>query len=454
MKISLVIPPSHLLINDRVFPALGPLQIAATARTAGYCVEVIDLSGYRQRHPANDASFENVCAEAKAILNDRIHTTDVIGFYATVAQYQCVVDLMKYVNELHPNIITMLGGPYANIVPQRCVEDRFDYVVVSDQGGGGGERGFLAALDHCNSHSRHDWPLVMVQSRIDGVKWQNDVWPFPARDLIDLDSYVYHINGERATSMITSTGCPFACSFCTHWCGYRKQESKSPEYVRREIKGIKQFGIRGIMFYDDEINLREGFDEVLDVLREENIVWRAFFKSGKNLLNERIFEKMAASGCSQLCTGVESADDNILRATGKNVTVSDNELFIKLCVKHKIAPKVFAQVGLPGETHETVTRLHDWLIEMVSLGLKDADVSITTPYEGTPIYRDPDKYDIEFERGTDFSKKHAMYKGVPGEYESHVWNSVLSRGDIVQARDWIESDFRKVAGLTDLLIRA
>jgi radical SAM superfamily enzyme YgiQ (UPF0313 family) len=115
---------------------------------------------------------------------------------------------------------------------------------------------------------------------------------------------------------------------------------------------------------------------------------------------------------------------------------------------------VFTQVGLPGETHETIEALRRWLIDMASEGLADADVSITTPYEGTPIFDKPEEHKIHFDPSElDYSKDAILYKGVPGEYKSHVWHDGLSREDIVLARQSIENDFRKAAGLEPLLAK-
>jgi hypothetical protein len=92
------------------------------------------------------------------------------------------------------------------------------------------------------------------------------------------------------------------------------------------------------------------------------------------------------------------------------------------------------------------------LVAMAREGLSDADVSITTPYEGTPIHDEPEKFDIKFDRSElDFSKNVVLYKGVPGEYRSYVWNSSLTREDIVAGRQWVENEFRVAAGLTPLV---
>ena len=46
-KICIVIPPSPFLLDERVFPFLGPLKVAAALEAAGVPVEVLDLSGYK-----------------------------------------------------------------------------------------------------------------------------------------------------------------------------------------------------------------------------------------------------------------------------------------------------------------------------------------------------------------------------------------------------------------------
>ena len=458
MKIVLVVPPSPFLLDDRAFPFLGPLVIAAVARQAGHRVEVADLTGYKRRHGGAHADTADVLLEAKAALYAH-RKADLIGFYSLAAQHPTVVQLNAFIRG-ESRAVTALGGPHANTCPERCLDDDFDYVVASDQGGGGGEPGFLELIKRVAvSRVRPENPadrILKISSRVPGVRWQNDRWPLPARDLIDLLSYRYFIGGERATSIVTATGCPFACTYCSHWEGYRKLEGKSSERVDQEIWQIRRdYGIRAFMFYDDEINLRPDFtSEFLPTLRRSDVRWRAFFKNGKHLTKEHIFEAMAASGCAELCTGAEAADPQILKAIRKGASVEDNTAFVRLCVKYGIRPKVFTQVGLPGETHETIEALRRWLIDMASEGLADADVSITTPYEGTPIFDKPEEHKIHFDPSElDYSKDAILYKGVPGEYKSHVWHDGLSREDIVLARQSIENDFRKAAGLEPLLAK-
>lgn len=471
MKILLVIPPSSFLIDDRAFPFLGPLQIAAVARDLGHDVRVADLTGYKRRHPeeGDHVRPEAVLAEAEERLlwHVRDQASELVGFYSLAAQHPCVTQLRKALLVNCPGVMTALGGPHANTAPERCAAEGWDYVVAADQGGGGGEAGFLELLRRAETRLGGTGPkrrslvtpdaVIKVASRT-GSEWEGDLWPLPARDLVDLPSYVYTLKTdsgtERCTSLVSATGCPFACTYCSHWEGYRKLEGKSSARVREEIRGVKDaYGYRAFMFYDDEINLRPDFTtEFLPMMKGEDIVWRAFYKSGKTFMKPEIFQTMSESGCVEMCTGAESADPKILKAIKKGATLEDNTAFVELCLTHGIRPKVFTQVGLPGETPETIEALRGWLLAMAERGLRDADVSITTPYEGTPIFDEPEKHAITFDKGElDYAANVVLYKGTPGEYRSYVSHPNLTRDDLVSARQYVEDSFRKAAGLAPLL---
>jgi radical SAM superfamily enzyme YgiQ (UPF0313 family) len=467
VNLHLVIPPSAFLLDDRAFPFLGPLQIAAVARERGHEVRVSDLTGYRRRHPEQlNPTHDDVLAEAKAeLLRDLQWRPDIVGFYSLAPQHPIVQSLHASVRAEMPEASTAMGGPHANTDPQSCVEDGFDYVVVSDQGGGGGEPGLLKLLEDEQSKREdfrrrsYDWyrrdrkPEVLKVPSRTGEEWENDKWPLPARDLIDMRSYRYTIKGERATSIVTATGCPFACTYCSHWGGYRQLEAKSAKRVREELDGIRRdYGWHAVMAYDDEINLRPDFTtEFLPMMRASGFIWRAFFKNGKNLTRPEVFGQMAASGCVQLCTGAESANAQILKDIRKGATREHNTAFVDYCVKYGIEPKVFTQVGLPGETPESVQELRDWIVnDLAPRGLRDFDVTITTPMAGTPIMDEPEKHNIHFDKG---KVKLGLYKTIPGVYQAGVWHDRLTQEQLVTARQWVEDEGRKAIGLKPLLAK-
>ncbi|MFN7973479.1 MAG: radical SAM protein [Acidobacteriota bacterium] len=453
MKLVIVNPPSPFLLDDRAFLTLGPLQIAAVAReVAGWDVEVCDLTGHargcsRTRH---DRCFDDVMADIDRRIPLACEGADLVGFYSTAITHPGTYRAMRALAQLGSSApSSVLGGPHANSAPEACVEDGFTWVVAADQGGGGGEPGFLEVLRRVKDRSG-ERGVVRVPSK-NGESFPNDRWPYPARDLVDMESYRYFINGQRASHIVSAAGCPFACNFCAHWDGYRKLVHRSIPHIEGEIREIKKrWDVHALMEYSDECNLYPDFDGWMDMMRRNGITWRGFFKAGSvaRIMSEAMIRKMAESGCYQVACGIESGSEAVLKKIGKGATKRDNTNFVVWCVKHGVRPKAFMQVGLPGETPETVKETRDWLVAMAAAGLKDIDVAITTPYEGTPIYEHPEDWDLAFDFAElDRARHEGFGRGRPGEYVSFVSTPTLSRDDLVKARLWLDEEFAKAASM-------
>lgn len=462
MRILLVIPPSTYLIDDRVFPFLGPLQIAAVARERGHDVRVLDLTGHarrcdRPRH--RDDCMAEETARAVADVIHAAHDADLVGCYALVAQYPVVRKFAQALRYDGFDRALVLGGPHANTVTspgyeaeyEKVLADGWSHVVHADQGGGGGEDGFVWLLEHAADAPK----IIRVPSRPPGVAHPNDRWPYPARDLIDLPSYRYAIDGERATSIIDQAGCAYACSFCSHWGDYRKMVARSIPHVVGEIREIKQrYGIRALMNYADEVNLRPDFDDYLEALGREDVIWRGFFKSGRKWMRDDLFARMRRAGCVELCTGAESLDEDVLRRVGKGSTVQDNLDFVRMCKRNGIRPKMFLQVGLPSESRESIATTKRRAIELAAeVGPFDLDFTITMPYFGAPVWEHPEKFDLAYDkRELDFGGEHPVfYKAQPGVYQAWASTSKLTRAEIVAMRDEMEHDVRAAMGLPLLM---
>ncbi|MDO8689275.1 MAG: radical SAM protein [Dehalococcoidia bacterium] len=457
MKLIIILPPAPFLLDDRAFLMLGPLQIAAVARDiAGWEVSVLDLTGHARRCPKarHDNCTENILRYVDETVPGAVAGADLVGLYGTgwlmPGTYRALAAVKSLGKDAPP---TVIGGPHANTMGEKLVDD-FTYICAADQGGGGGELSFLEVLRRVKTQSGGKG-VVKVASR-DGSEFPNDRWPYPARDLIDMDSYHYSIDGRRATHIVSSSGCPFACSFCAHWDGYRKLVSRSIPHVEGEIRQIiDRYGIRALMDYSDEVNLYGGggqpFYDWMDMLQRAGIErWRGFFKAGRSerIMSEPMIKKMAETGCHQVCVGAESGSPLVLSKIGKGATLEDNTNFVRWCVKHGIAPKCFIQVGLPGETTDTVEETRAWLVKMAGEGLRHVDVAITTPFEGTPIREHPGKFDLTWDEVELSKAAHEGWgRGRPGEYVAFVETAALGRPDLVKARVYLDAAFAFAAGV-------
>lgn len=143
---------------------------------------------------------------------------------------------------------------------------------------------------------------------------------------------------------------------------------------------------------------------------------------------------MREAGCVEVGCGVESGDNSILKTIQKRCTVKQNTLTRKICKEEGIRFKAFTILGLPGESKETAYATMNWLLNEQP---DDLDITVFTPYPGSPIWEHPQLYDVQFNKAEIVQNLFAetFYKGPKA---SLVSTSHLSSEEIVQLRDEIE----------------
>lgn len=458
MLITLIIPPSPFLLDERVFMSLGVLKVAASLEVAGHEVKVLDLSG-----------VANYLDAVRAYMT----TSDcqVYGVTATSPQMPAASHIGALLNDFGKR--TILGGPHVTLVhaaarletKQGRYDGRankalkalvwdWDCLVVGD-----GERAIFQALA-CS-----DKRIINADDPANDLFLTNRAFeesPFPARHLIDVSSYNYSIDGTPALSLIGQLGCPFKCTFCAgrDSAMLRRMRLRSSDSVVAEIEHLhRTYGVRGFMFLDDELNVNKGMVELMRKLKakgdELGVEWRlrGFLKA--ELFSDEQAEAMYAAGFRQLLIGFESAHPRILLNIQKNATVEDNTQAVEIAHRHGLKVKALMSIGHPGENPETIKATKDWL---VAVRPDDFDVTVITPYPGSPYYDYAEPSDAHwvytsklgdrlYMADVDFTQDALYYKGAPGEYVSYVWTDELDRQQIVELRDWVEEKVRAGLGI-------
>jgi radical SAM superfamily enzyme YgiQ (UPF0313 family) len=118
------------------------------------------------------------------------------GFGPTSPEYSSALEAMQMIRRYNPTAKIIIGGPYATINSEACLKDGWDCVVWGD-GEISAERAFLGDEKFIKGESS---PL--------------DQYPTPDRSLFDLKKYKCFLEGRRATTLVTSRGCPNRCGFC------------------------------------------------------------------------------------------------------------------------------------------------------------------------------------------------------------------------------------------------
>ena len=398
MKVILISPPSPFLIDQKAFPPLGVLYLAGYLEYRGVNIEIADL--------ANKESGLETALEPYI-------DADLYGITSTSPQYPQALNILKILRRRSPTARIVIGGAFPSSLPDKCIQDGFDIVVVGE-----GEEAMFRLVTNMENGKT---PGVIHASYIQNL----DTIPYPARHLVDIRSFAYDINGSRGTTLITSRGCPFACSFCSKEVWQRGTRFHSADYVIAELKHIiDNYNIKHFLFLDDTITIRR--KRLLELCRRMgplNIKWRCY---ARTTTTKEMLMAMKDAGCVEIGVGVESGSQKILDIVNKKETVKQNTRFVELCKEVGIMANVFIMIGLPGETYETVEETRRW---MERVRPHKFGFNIFMPYAGTPVYKHPDRYDI---RIYDVPEDKSWVKGRQGEYESFVATRELSREEIVR----------------------
>lgn len=403
MNITLINPDSPGLMDPKVFPPLGILYLSAVLKKAGHTVKVIDLAGKGTNLPNLDYA-------------------DITGITATTAQFPFAIELYwKLREEGFDNII--IGGPHATIDPQSCLRVGFDHVIIGE-----GEK---AILDHIN------YPQFFAKKR-DSLQTafieDLDSLPWPDRNSIDLKSYHYELDGRKCTNIISSRGCPYSCAFCCKNWGRKVRYRSDVPVVTEAIYLRANYGYEAIMFYDDEMLLDKKRDwAIFRGLKNYDITFRCF--SRVDIVKKEDLQRLKNLGCAQICFGVESGSNRILNNINKGFTIERAKESIKWCHEVGLSVKTFVIVGLPGETSETLQETENFLEQSKP---DDVDFTVLTVYPNTDIYKNPKRYDLNFQY-----RPGDWYKTSPGEYKTTVSTKELTSEEILQARDYLEERFKK-----------
>lgn len=454
--ICLITPPSPFLLDERVFPHIGILKIAAVLESKAIKVDFLDLAG-----------IENYLEVIEDYL--KYSSTTIFGITATTPQLPFAAKISIKIKELLPNSIIILGGAHVSLMNSarkaeikknlisRASEDieklsnLFDVLVAGD-----GEKAIFDALKIKKGLIDAD----EIKSSLFLTDNDLDELPEPARHLIDLNSYHYNIDGNKATSLICQLGCPFKCAFCggRNSSFLRRIRTRSSDVVIKEIEELyKKYNYTGFMFYDDELNVNKKFEEFLEKLISlqekvnKKFTFRGFVKA--ELFTQRQADLMYKSGFRWLLTGFESGDPRILLNIEKQATVEDNDRCVSYAKNAGLKVKALMSIGHAGESRETIDNTKNWLLKVQP---EEFDCTIITTYPGSPYFDnaifDGEKYiyiakksgDKLYQKSINYEVDLNYYKGDPdGGYVSYVWTDSLTSNDLIVERDLLEREVRE-----------
>ena len=333
MKIVLVQP--NVGFKGHTWEALGIGYVIAYLRKhyAGN-LDIQFLSGFYDE----DSQIIDACKDA-----------DIIGFGCTSPQYKHGLDLAKQVKTESNRIV--FGGIHPAALPDLLLrEDCIDALVVGE-----GEMAMLQLVEDVGKG-------VDMSKRIYSVDYVEnlDDLPFPDRKTIKNERNIqqaFQDEGVRITSVLSSRGCPFRCSFCcSHVLWQRKTRFRSPSNIMDEIEQlITEWDIQFLKLADDTFTIDKSrvieFCK-LKIRRGVEIPYGA--NAHVNTIDGELLGYLAESGCQELWYGIESGSPRILKEMHKNTDVNKIKTVFKLTREYGIKTRAYFLLGMPGETLEDI----------------------------------------------------------------------------------------------------
>ena len=235
--------------SPNIYAPLGLAYIAKALEYVNHSVKIIDLNSYK----IPDSKLKKMLLEA-----------EVIGITGMVTEYQEVVRLTEIAKESNSSAKIILGGALATTHTEKVfASSDADCIVIGE-----GERTIVELvasieqgldLSEVEGIAYKTNGLVNVNPMREPVKNLDNI-SYPARHLLDMNRYANNhfkdlgikISKTKSTSMITSRGCPFNCTFCCKDVWGYKWRSRSPKDIIGEMIGLNSiYGFNGFVFFDD-----------------------------------------------------------------------------------------------------------------------------------------------------------------------------------------------------------
>ncbi|MBU1912066.1 MAG: B12-binding domain-containing radical SAM protein [Candidatus Omnitrophica bacterium] len=355
MKIALI----HCLFSHRIFsenlkvvdeefclaPPIILAYVAAILEKAGHKVILIDANALKLN-------------KGKTLKQLKKFGPDVIGFRADTYWFHRVVDWAYYFKD-NMDVVVIVGGINITLYPKESLWHKcFDYGIAGEA-----NCSLPALLSALGSKTDvkdirgvvyRENDTVICNPPLENIVAFDD-YPFPARHLLPNELY-YSFTSQlkNFTVMVTSTGCPFKCSFCAiSRLVYRE---RSPINVVDEVEECyRKFNVREIDFFDATffINKERSIAICEEILKRGiKIEWSC--RSRTDVVDDDILRAASRAGCRKIYYGIESVSEHVLENINKKINTEQIIHAINLTHKHGISTLGFFMVGNPSDSRGTI----------------------------------------------------------------------------------------------------
>ncbi|UCD95958.1 MAG: radical SAM protein [Candidatus Bathyarchaeota archaeon] len=404
LKVSFIQPKlSEGLLDmcSNAWPPLGILYCATMLANEGVEVSILDQAaeGYSTKETASWIKKEDPDLLGLSVLGSSSKEAGRISELSKEENQDMLIAAGNYQPTFNPNrmlrkykdidIIVRGEGEYTCLELMRCLEKNGDLKTID---------GITFRRNAGKIVSTPDRPLIK----------DIDILPFPHRQLANCE-YASRIFGmktatKRFTSMLSSRGCPFHCTFCS--CRKFAQgvwRPRSITNILEELEYLVSEGYREFLFVDDNFTLNpHRVIEFCRALKKKRLKIEWFCDSRVDNCGFDTFREMVKAGCRVVYFGIESANQRILDYYKKNITPQQSIVATRNARKAGVDIIVGSFiVGAPDESRQEIQNT------------------------------------LNFAQKIDIDVPSFNILGAP--VGSPLWNELQTKGYILDERDWEEN---------------
>lgn len=377
-------------LPDSFFP-VGLSYVLSGVRRAGYKFEFMDVDLNRY----SDAEILNKLRETK---------WDIILMGCIVTGYRIIKKMAAQIRETNPGALIVVGNSVASSIPEILLDKtEVDVAVIGE-----GDVTIVEVLDK--------WINEQDLRGVKGIYYKKgnlivrnpgreviadiNTIPYQTYNIFDVEKYIqtHKITiGEplpmerdriRAFPVAYARGCVAHCTFCYHCFRGDRYRHRSARSVIDEIKLLQSlYGVNYIMTSDDLMfSTKQQINDFLELIAKERldfywtgIVRGNMFQSDADL---DLLKKVKGAGCVRLGSALESADEEILKAMRKRVSLEQFRRQKMLLNKAGLTSGTSIVLGYPQETPETIGKTFQFCMD---IGIYPS-TGFLLPQPGTPIY--------------------------------------------------------------------
>jgi radical SAM superfamily enzyme YgiQ (UPF0313 family) len=321
---------------------------------------------------------------------------DIIGFSCYCWNINKVLETIRMVRTIYPNIKIILGGPEVGPISSRYLkENPFIDVIVK----GEGEATFAELLKYYLGKERLE-QIQGISYRANGQVFENPD-RLPIEELGEIPSpYLEGIltPRDKVTYIETFRGCIFRCGYCFEGKNFPRPRFFPEERVKREIEFIMSHPeIKSFHFVDPIFNLKKDrLQKIVEILSSSN-------RFGTELRTVEIIAEFVDEETIELfkkanVKSVETGPQTVNKDTLKNVNrYFDEDKFkrgVRLLEDNGIEVLTDLIIGLPGDTFFKFVNSVRTLIDMSPTTIV---FSILHVLPGTSLYQQSNSFGIKFD---------------------------------------------------------